>query len=95
MLVFLFILSLFSQEDEEDCHTVNLQCSASWERFFTTICHSTRERGEEDRRVGKEIVRQKKRARRGHKEMKRGDGSKRLSEETGKAGGEMKDDPGE
>lgn len=40
-------------------------------------------------------MRQKKRARRGHKEMKRGDGSKRLSEETGKAGGEMKDDPGE
>lgn len=45
MLVFLFILSLFSQEDEEDCHAVKLRCSASWQHFFTPICHSTRERG--------------------------------------------------
>lgn len=65
MLVFLFILSLFSQEDEEDCHAVNLHCSASWQHFFTPICHSTRERGV--RKIGgrkRKIVRQKKRARR-------------------------------
>lgn len=48
-------------------------------------CHSTRERGV--RKIGgegKKNSEAKKRARRGHKEMKRGDGSKRLSGETGR-----------
>lgn len=36
-----------------------------------------RERGEADRGEGKKNSEAKKRARRGHKEMKRGDGSKR------------------
>lgn len=51
---------------------------------------SERKKGEEDRRVGKEVLGKKG----GHGEMKRGDGSKKLSEQTGKAEG-MNDDPRE